>query len=165
MGTEANCNTKCDALFALLAKNDEDLTDRVCHHECDCVIHKTNCNPNQQGGRPNQPAKRQQPPNNHNNQGNLVPLIHTEVVALLAADKNLTQANCDKKCDAIFALLAQKDETLTDRVCHHECDCVIHKRNCGVHFNHNNQGNLVPLIHTEVVALLAADKNLTQANC
>merc|ERR1711941_79639 len=119
--TQANCDKKCDAIFALLAQKDETLTDRVCHHECDCVIHKRNCGVhfNQHPGGPTQPTKRQQPPNNHNNhnnhnnqnnhnnhnnQGNLVPLIHTEVVALLAADKNLTQANCDKKCDAIFAL-------------------------------------------------------------
>merc|ERR1711941_100099 len=89
--------------------------------------------------------------------------IHTEVVALLAADKNLTQANCDKKCDAIFALLAQKDETLTDRVCHHECDCVIHNN----HNNHNQQQNngLEHLVHNEVMELMKADPSITEDNC
>merc|ERR1711879_381800 len=76
------------------------------------------------------------PPNNHNNNhnhnhnnqhnaGNIGPLVHNEVVALLAADKTLTQADCESKCDAIFSLLDKNDENVTDRVCHHACDCVL----------------------------------------
>jgi hypothetical protein len=39
--TVDHCTTKCDALFDLVASNDEDRTDKVCAQACDCEVNKT----------------------------------------------------------------------------------------------------------------------------
>ncbi|XP_005094927.1 uncharacterized protein LOC101862255 [Aplysia californica] len=39
--TVDNCVTKCDALFDLIDQHDEDRTDDMCKHACDCEINKT----------------------------------------------------------------------------------------------------------------------------
>ncbi|GFN97484.1 hypothetical protein PoB_002399000 [Plakobranchus ocellatus] len=36
-----HCTTKCDALFDLVAANDEHMTDRWCHYECACQKNHT----------------------------------------------------------------------------------------------------------------------------
>merc|ERR1712154_23837 len=36
-----NCYTKCDALFDLIAPNDERMVDQLCENECKCQINHT----------------------------------------------------------------------------------------------------------------------------
>ncbi|PVD36635.1 hypothetical protein C0Q70_03621 [Pomacea canaliculata] len=54
-----------------------------------------------------------------------VRLVADEVHALLQATPSLTVAECTTKCDAVFALDAPQDETLTDRDCAFECRLQI----------------------------------------
>merc|ERR1712002_698916 len=70
----------------------------------------------------------------HNNLGHLV---HEEVIALLKNDANLSVDDCEKKCDAVFNLLASHSEALVDDICKHACECEILK-NCD---HHHGTGN------------------------
>merc|ERR1712002_44814 len=66
-------------------------------------------------------------PGGHNN---LMHLVHNEVVELHKTDADLTAADCEQKCDAVFDLVADNDEAALDRMCKAACDCEINK-NCG----------------------------------
>ncbi|XP_025083462.1 uncharacterized protein LOC112557682 [Pomacea canaliculata] len=67
-----------------------------------------------------------QGPGGHGDHGNpAMRLVADEVAALLKATPSLTVDQCTAKCDAVFALDAPQDETITDRDCAIECRLQI----------------------------------------
>merc|ERR1739842_23785 len=75
---------------------------------------------------------------NHGNHGHqphnqLGAMIHNEVQALLAADSALTVDMCVTKCDALFDLVADTDETQTDKMCLKACTCEVNGTCQGAH--------------------------------
>ncbi|CAL1526757.1 unnamed protein product [Lymnaea stagnalis] len=65
----------------------------------------------------------------------LADLIHVEVQALLALDPQLTVTQCTRECDAMFDLGVLADETHSDELCLHACQCEIQK-NCAADHTH-----------------------------
>ncbi|XP_059168220.1 uncharacterized protein LOC131950182 [Physella acuta] len=58
--------------------------------------------------------------------------IHLEVETIMAINPNLTIAECTTMCDDLFRLQNIADETVTDNLCHHACECEI-DNNCDDH--------------------------------
>merc|ERR1712141_536069 len=56
-------------------------------------------------------------------------IVHTEVQAIIAANSGISSAECEIKCDAVFNMMDQNDETSTDDHCKHACQCDI-DHNC-----------------------------------
>ncbi|GFR88406.1 hypothetical protein ElyMa_006099500 [Elysia marginata] len=52
-------------------------------------------------------------------------LVRHEVEALLMADSSLTVDGCTTKCDALFDMIQDGDESSTDRMCSEACRCQI----------------------------------------
>merc|ERR1711963_369323 len=72
----------------------------------------------------------------HEPGGQMLHLIHQEVVALMQAHPNMTSSQCSTKCDAIFHLLDDQDEAMNDELCDGACKCEID--NVCHHNQHNN---------------------------
>merc|ERR1712200_273866 len=51
-------------------------------------------------------------------------MVQNEVTELYAADPNMSVAQCQVTCDAIFNLLDPHDEAKTDHMCAEMCNCV-----------------------------------------
>merc|ERR1719328_1020399 len=87
--------------------------------------HDPNQPPNHDPNQPpnHDPNNPHQPPNDHHGHHNpLVELIHHEIDALKQNNPSLTTDECISKCDALFALIDQKDEGQTDAICKGMCE-------------------------------------------
>merc|ERR1711879_598741 len=60
------------------------------------------------------------------------------VAAILRQDASISSADCEKKCDAVFAMLDTNDEAATDDHCKYACQCAV-DHNCG-----GPQGSMMP---------------------
>merc|ERR1711860_349435 len=67
-------------------------------------------------------------------------LMFNEVKELYNQEPNLTQQQCETKCDALFELTAGRDEQLTDRWCHGICACVP-QNDCASHTHAPHNGH------------------------
>jgi len=113
----AGCTVKCDAMFDLMAADDENVTDMYCAQECMKSIH-------------NKPVRQVDPmaPHHGHDHSAIHDLIKHEVHSLVHADPALDVAGCTVKCDAMFDLMAADDENVTDMYCAQECQHSIHNK-------------------------------------